>query len=252
MRCWVKLGMAALGALAVASAPAGAATVTFDFANGSVPSGGGGTNSGSGYSNVRSYSNGGITLTVTGFSLTTSTANFAAANVGQYSGGGLGVCNAAEGLSCSSPSHQVDNSSGYDFLLLKFSPAVTITGVTVNSTSSNDTDVSFFTGNTGSSFTVLGSSIAQLAGLGLTQGNDAGSPSTNSFSIAGGPYNTLLIGAALSGDSYSDYWKLKTITLECTNGTGQPNEVPEPLSTALFGTGLIGLGLVVRRRRGQG
>ena len=101
------------------SSAAQATSLTIDFATS------GGVQSGSGYSNERTYTSNGVTVTVTAWGVTGSgDTKFQNANVGQYSGYGLGVCDRNEGLNCDIPVHQVDNSNGYDFVLFQFSSPV--------------------------------------------------------------------------------------------------------------------------------
>ena len=51
--------------------------------------------------------------------------------IGDYNGGGLAVCNKNEQTACGSPSHQVDNYSGLDFVLFAFNSAVSLNSIQI-------------------------------------------------------------------------------------------------------------------------
>lgn len=98
---------AALAACLALALPMQAATVFFD-------TGGTQTNANA-FGNIRTFTSGSLTITVTAWGTTGGTganANtlFQTANSRQYANLGLGVCDRIEGLGCSDPSHQVDNS----------------------------------------------------------------------------------------------------------------------------------------------
>lgn len=142
-------GMILAAAVAVlgAAAPAWAASVTIDFTGGSDSTSGTAGNS-------KSFSGGGVNLTVKGWSTTDSTpdsgSSRSAGYLGRYSNG-LGVTNVSElnGTQTHTNAHTVDNYNGiYDFLEFKFSEDVTVTQVvldmySVNSTTDGDISIHF-------------------------------------------------------------------------------------------------------------
>src|SRR5580700_5798843 len=137
------------------SLSAQATTLFVDFANS------GGVQSGSGFNNIRTYTNSGVTVTVTGWSVTgNGKTTFQDANVGQYSGLGLGECDQIETINCSSPNHQVDNATAYDFVLFQFSSPVTPSTVTIQPYGTWDRDVTYYTGNAATGLNLNGVTLA--------------------------------------------------------------------------------------------
>lgn len=214
--------------------PASAA-VTFDFTSA--------TNSsvnGSPDGNPRSFSNGGISVTATAWSLNGSTLQNAW--LGQYTHG-LGVTN--QGEDGSSNSHTVDNSGYKDFIILMFNQSVNIQSATlypfsVNGSTDNDSWVSYGT--------VLGSFGSSVLNDLMTRDYNvvgAGSPYNVTLPSAGQYGNIWLIGAANSNvgttDNYSDGFKLAAITVN--------RAVPEPGTWAMMLCGFGGIGLAMRRQR---
>src|SRR5580698_3455435 len=105
---FMKFTLLTLGALLV-SMSAQATSLSLDFtSSGGVDTG----DNGGAFGNVRTYTNDGVTVTVTAWGLTGhSDTTFQTANLGQYTGTnlGLGICNQNENKNCGSPTHQVDN-----------------------------------------------------------------------------------------------------------------------------------------------
>ena len=204
----------------------------------------GGVQSGSGFTNVRTYTSGGVTVTVTAWGLTgNSDTTFQNANLGQYSGLGLGVCDKIETLNCSSPNHQVDNAIAYDFVLFQFSSAVTPLTVTIQPYGTWDRDVTYYTGNAASGLNLNGVTLAGLSGLGLTNvQNDDSSVSSNArtVNLISGGVNSILFGARVGGDNYADYFKIAGLT-------GSVTAAPEPATSAFTGAALMGLAALARR-----
>jgi len=250
-----KLGMAVVAgfgamAMSVAALPAAAATLTFDF------TASGGSVTGSGTTTVRTYSQGTapnqVTLVARGLNIgTSSSSTFTAGTLGWYSGAGLGVCNASEGTSCSSPTHQVDNYSGVDFVFMQLNPAAQINSITVRAYANTDTDVLYYLGNTTNPLNLVGKKISDLAGLGFdvtdTAYGSSGSGSTNVVTLnTTQSYNSLLIGSPLGHTN--DGFKIRSVIIDYTAPPPTGGPVPEPMTLAIFGMGLIGLRAVTRRR----
>ena len=219
-----------------------AAPVTLNFTSG----GGLGT-----IGNVLNYSNGGVTATVTSWSLLTDGANFTKAATGRW-GSGLGVCNSAEIASapngCTDPQHTMDNDGQKDFILFQFNQSVDPLSLVVTAFSTGDSDLSYWTGNTAASTTLLvGQTLAGLGGLGFggqleNLDNTATNPRT--AALVSGNVNSLLIAASLiNADCVKDYIKVGSLTVDSA-------PVPEPGTMGLLGLALAGLGVMRMRKRG--
>lgn len=250
----LKLAAAALTlCTAIAAAtPALAAPVTFNFLTS------GGTNVGNSYGNVRTYTNGSLTLTVTSWSTTGNGGALQAAQTGWYNGYGLGVCNSSEGTGCGSPAHQLDNDGGRDFILFRLSAAVDPTNVVINPYGSYDRDASYFMGTAANG--ILTNKMLTNASLGLTGFDDFSSSSDNArtVGILGGLGTTLLFGVGAIDedrrtpiDSSTDRFKIESLTVDYNPGPqGAENPVPVPATLTLFGAALLGLRALRNRRHG--
>jgi len=240
----MKFTLLAVGALFL-SMSAQATSLSLDFtSSGGVDTG----DTGGAFGNVRTYTNDGVTVTVTAWGLTGhSDTTFQTANLGQYTGTnlGLGVCNQNEGKNCDSPTHQVDNAGANDFVLFQFSSIITspIT-ITITPYGTYDRDVTYYTGNAASGLNLSGDALSGLSGVGLNnvQNSDStvsSSSRTVTLSVSGG-VNSILFGAGVGGDANADYFKINGLTANVT-------AAPEPATTACVGAALIGLAALARR-----
>lgn len=231
MRLHRKSALAVI-ALAVTQI-ASAATLDFVFI------GGGGSAGTTG--NIRTFTNGDVTLTVTSYSLWqgSGTALFEPAATGLWDYG-LGVNNGNEG---DDPpyQHSVDNADDYtDFLLFQFSSPVTPQLLAVYQFL--DSDLDYWTGNIPA--TLVGLQLSDLSGFTMGSQNDT-APQGYRFGdlIVSGPVSALLISADLSGSN--DIFKFAGLRVEYF----PPGEVPEPSTLAMVCVSLLGLGAFAAKRR---
>ena len=226
---------------------ASAATISFDFT-----SSGGTTGGSSPFGNTRTYTNGTYSVTASAFSLPGDlSGNFLIAQLNQYGGLGLAVCNQVEGANCGTPIHQVDNQSSFDFVLFRFNVTLDPVSIVINPYGTYDRDVSYWIGNTSTNLSTLGLAGLGAAGFGSRIDDDS-TVSTNArgVTLGGGSGNALLLGARLSGnsaDSYFDYFKIESLSFDTLTITS----VPEPATFGLAGLALVGLGLARRRKRAR-
>lgn len=230
----VRAGLV-IGSLFLGAHTASADTITFDFTGAQ----GGALGEGS-VGNTRTFTSGGITLTVTawGYTFGASDNALAAAALGRYSTG-LGVCNTTE--SCEDPQHQVDNVGAEDWVLFQFSALVDVTSVRIDPFDTWDRDVSYFVGNAGIPLNLTGVTYAGLGGVGFgAMQSDSASASSlfRDVSINGGFANALLFGGFLGGDDEDDRFKITSLTATTA--------VPEPGTMLLL---VAGAGVLHRVRR---
>ncbi len=222
----------------VGTGMADAAYITYDLRSGSSTAS---SSSGSGFGNSFTFTAGGVTVKVTGYSLATLSSSFQTAQVLRYSTG-LGVCNQTEGSNCGSPRHQVDNVNGFDFVLFEFSAAVDPYWITIDPYGSYDRDVSYWVGTTAGPLGLAGQNIAGLGALGFggrTDDSGTQSDSSRNVSVGGGVVNAILFGAAATGTDKDDYFKIRAIKVDYEEPPG--DQIPEPTVLALLGAALAGV-----------
>lgn len=254
-------GMLAGAALALAAAAeAATVTVNWDFADlvNTTESA-----SGSGYGNTRTFTSGGQSVRVTAWSRQLNgQQKFQDAQLGRWSGYGLGVCShgASEGANCGSPEHQLDNENAFDFVLFEFlGGVIDPTGVMIETFSSNDLDASYFVSTGSLPIDLMNLTEADLTALGFdTRQEDgySGSSSSRTVSIGGSTGATaLLFGASESSAGNPDYFKIVSLSASVT--TSPPSQTPpaspvnEPTTLGLLGVGLTSLAWMGLRRRRQ-
>jgi hypothetical protein len=219
-----------------------AGPITFDFTG----SQGGATGEGS-VGNVRTFTSGGVTVSVSGWSYTYDVAPGTDNALGQAALGrwssGLGVCNVTE-TPCSSPDHQVDNVGIDDWVLFVFSAPVDITTVRIDPYGTFDRDVSYYVGNVSTPLSLTGVNYAGLTALGfssvLYSSEATASDAYRDVSIAGGTVNALLLGGYRASDQ-DDYFKIRSLSADY--------RVPEPATAVMM---LMGIAAIGARRRAQG
>ena len=237
-----------VGITAAFTTVAGATTFTFT-----------GSNYSPGANAIPAQTVGGITISETGVWANINTSggspvyagvDFGSAEIAEYAGAGMGVCNPGEQPSCASPQHQIDNYNGLDFALFSVSAPVSLHDVSVASfgnptgSGSDDIDLSYAALTT-SQFASLNAGTLAVNSVNFTtlSTNDLGS--TDYLLNGTGQY--FLIGTAITpyyGDgsvssATADAFKIQTLSVTA---------VPEPASFFMMGCGILAVAGFGRRR----
>jgi hypothetical protein len=245
----MKYNLLKLSALLACLAATAGATTTFSFDLVD--------DSGGNFGNIRTYTSGGITVTVTAWGVTgNNNTTFQTAHSGEYAGLGLGICNQAEGLLCGDPEHQVDNAGEYDFMLFQFSSggnpiSVNLSSIVLNEYCGNGCpeggwrrDMTYWVGNSGAGLN-LGSinPTFGLGPLGFGGGANVFDPGALSGGITdnlSGSGSSLLVSALFPRGDATDRFKIDSLSV---------STVPEPATFELIGVALSVIGLMSRLRR---
>jgi hypothetical protein len=217
----------------------------------------GGTNVGSSFGNIRTFTSGGITVTVTAWGVTgNGLTTFQTAHSGEYAGLGLGICNQVEGLSCGDPDHQVDNAGQYDFMLFQFSSgghpiSVNLSSIVLSEYCGSQCpqggwrrDMTYWDGNHAAGLNLTGvNPTSGLGALGFGAGVNVMNPGALSGGITdtlSGSGNTFLVSALFPRGDATDRFKIDSLTV---------STVPEPATFGLIGVALSTIGVLKRKRR---
>lgn len=225
--------------LGLAISTASNASTVYDLRSGGDPA----TEMGSGYGNVLDF--GDFTATAwaaTGYAGDSNDLNDA--QIGRFSTG-LGSCNRQEGVNCSSPTHQVDNFYRDDFVLFTFDQQQVMEEIVIDPFGRYDRDVTFWIADIAIPPSLYGldpndlNAGTTVFGTATTVNN---SPSNQPITVAlgGGTGNALLFAASTTGYHDDDRFKIASLTTTV---------VPVPPAVWLFGSGLLGLIGISRRRK---
>lgn len=194
------------------------------------------------------------TVSAQAFWFSSSSAAASGASLNIYHPYGLSICDTSDpgysGGDCSYGEHQIDNHNGFDALLITFSTAVNLNTLNltafngVNGQSVADADLTYWvnksitTGTT--TLTTLGSgSNVTNSGLGACGSGCSVSDSVNLTNVT-----SIIIAASTSNpDTTFDGFKVTSLAVSAASAT------PEPTSMAMLGSGLVGCGLLLRRRK---
>lgn len=224
------------------------------------------------YSNATSSSTTGTTFQTAELGQSTGTAAVTGTNGSTTIPLGLTVCNQNETLNCGSPSHQVDNNTGYDFVLIEFSAAVNLNSLTLSTyqgTSPLGTDSQDFTyaygtgafptiatGTSGTSVSTVMSATDHVttvncvtAGFNTKALDNCDTGASNTYTptqgFGGNGVTWVMIGAQYPDAAGNDYFKISSLTVS----TNSISATPEPATFGLIGLALAGLGVYGRRRK---
>jgi PEP-CTERM motif len=220
----------------------------------------GGTDYGNSYtwSHATTGAGPGVTMSAWGSTAANSTSMIRKAFIGNYSPAGFGVTSQASGelLANGTPDtsgpHAIDNTSGYESLVMSFATAVTLNSLTIGyHNGGSDATVLEYVGAGDPTLTLgslTGESYGQLVANGWrfvadvlnmqngTAANIVGSSVASQYWMVGA-YIPNLFG---NGNGVADDFKLSGFVATAAT-------VPEPGSIALFG--IAGVALAVSRRR---
>lgn len=171
---------------------------------------GGGSNSGTGAGNVRTFSVNGISAKATAFSRDASGV-WTTAYLGSYTGG-LGVTDNSEGDG-SNNRHTLDNIDQRNYILIEFNQAVAITGATLGYVV-DDSDLTIWVGSATDPYNNHQTlSDAFLAGLGYTEDNDTTLTTARTAAFNAGKLtgNVFVIAASTSDTTPEDKFKVQSL-----------------------------------------
>ncbi|HMJ91295.1 MAG TPA: hypothetical protein VK530_15850 [Candidatus Acidoferrum sp.] len=190
--------------------------------------------------NIRKFSSGSVSVKISAFSRTKSSATWDTAFLGLYSGG-LGVTDPSEG-SGGSDQHTTDNSGRDNFILFEFSQPVALDRLYLEHIVT-DSDLRLWVGTASDPFNNhLTLSDAVLSSLGFTEVNSGGSGSTRWADVNAGKFaGNVIVVAALPGDT-NDKFKLQILDL-CAVGCPAVGNTP-PVSSIPAGWATKDIGTV--------
>lgn len=233
--CSLRLLASALALAFATSAHAVVQTFNFNFS--------GGNNS---EQLTQTFTQNGLTVTVTGWSYNAATSSFSQSNVGWYSPG-LGVKYSGD------DSHTVDNNGRIDFLKFAFAPipadvnSLSI-GYVENYGGSDNSDFTYWLNNTGS-LSIAGGTNVNGTGTGSYALNGSSTQQFSYLIVSASVADANLIDPRYGSNYYEGNDGFKISGLNVTTGTSNTPGVPDGGSTAiLLGASLAAVGLISRRR----
>lgn len=205
-----------------------------------------------------------VDLWARAYSSTATGSTYATAGINQQgTGSGFGVWNRSEDRNSGAPHHAMDNSTpGIDMLLLQFTAAEVLKTVTLGwSGTDGDFQVLRWTGASNASFNTVNTSIVGKTSNNLV-GTGGGWELVTLVDGAGNINTPDVVYGVNAGNASSSFWLISaynsgfggsgaTSGIDAIKVLGVTTGIPvsAPGSLALAGLGLLGVG-VVRRRRG--